>query len=248
LAIRSGHGHRSDVLWVLPKPHCFAFLKLYWAAPLWSQDGLRSDLGTSLGWRAGDQVKKRTRLGMASNIYHWGLHPWADLWPSWSGRLALFQLSEGSSLTIRSEFYPILSNVCFGAGRSTCIESLRYLPPLLWPWRLRWRLGSTQANAGLKTSSLWPASRPERLSVLLITGITADWTVFLCFARYWTARVKIPVRVNMGLAFLAAWCSSFWWGRTWAILFSTFGSFPGGLCRNTACFTPVHTPLAVEGR
>jgi BCCT family betaine/carnitine transporter len=69
------------------------------------EDGVRTDWAP-LGAAAGDQEASR-KLGMASTVFHWGLHPWA-IYAVLALALGLFSYNKGLPLTIRSAFYPLL--------------------------------------------------------------------------------------------------------------------------------------------
>lgn len=69
------------------------------------ENGVRTDWAP-LGGAIGDPAQAK-RLGMASTIYHWALHPWA-IYAILALGLALFSFNKGLPLTIRSVFYPLL--------------------------------------------------------------------------------------------------------------------------------------------
>ncbi|MDW3204644.1 MAG: BCCT family transporter [Alphaproteobacteria bacterium] len=157
------------------------------------ENGVRTDWAP-LGAAAGDQAEA-LRLGMATTIFHWALHPWA-IYAVVALSLALFSYNKGLPLSIRSAFYPIFGERVWGwVGH--VIDTLAVFATL-FGLATSLGLGATQANAGLEELFGIPAS--STAEVVLISGITA--IALISVLRGLEGGVKVLSEINMGLAFL----------------------------------------------
>jgi len=129
------------------------------------EDGVRTDWAP-LGAAAGDQ-SAAISLGMASTIFHWGIHPWA-IYAVVALALALFSFNKGLPLTMRSVFYPILGERVWG-WPGHVIDVLAVFATL-FGLATSLGLGAQQATAGL--SYLFGVEPTDTNMVLLIIAIT----------------------------------------------------------------------------
>ncbi len=157
------------------------------------ENGVRTDWAP-LGGAEGDQAEA-VRLGMATTIFHWALHPWA-IYAVVALSLALFSYNKGLPLSIRSAFYPIFGERVWGwVGH--VIDTLAVFATL-FGLATSLGLGATQANAGLEELFGIPAS--GTMEVVLISGITA--IALISVLRGLEGGVKVLSEINMGLALL----------------------------------------------
>ena len=118
-----------------------------------------------LGLEASDTAA--VRLGMASAIYHWGIHGWA-VYAVVALSIAFASYNLGLPMTLRSAFYPLMGNAVggrFGHG----IDILAVFATL-FGLATSLGLGAKQVAAGL--AHLWGTSATDTTQVLLIVGIT----------------------------------------------------------------------------
>ena len=108
------------------------------------------------------------RLGMASAIYHWGLHAWA-MYAVVALSIAFASYNLGLPLTLRSAFYPLMGAAVWGRfGHGIDILAIF---ATLFGLATSLGLGAQQVAAGL--AHLWGAPVTETTQVLLIAGITS---------------------------------------------------------------------------
>ena len=135
------------------------------------------------------------RLGMATTIFHWGLHPWA-IYAIVGLSLALFTYNKGLPLSVRSMFYPIFGERVWG-WTGHIIDTLAVFATL-FGLATSLGIGAEQANAGLNFLFGIPVNDVSK--VLLITGITAVALVSVIAGL--DAGVKRLSEINMILAAL----------------------------------------------
>jgi len=154
------------------------------------EDGLRTDWAP-LGGAGGDVVEAR-RLGMASTIFNWGLHPWA-IYAIVALALALFSYNKGLPLTLRSAFYPIFGERVWG-----------------WPGHIVDILAVFATVFGLATSLGIGAQQAAGLNFLFGFGTGSSMLILLIILitlvaigsilRGLDGGVKVLSEINMGLA------------------------------------------------
>ena len=118
-----------------------------------------------LGLEASDTAA--VRLGMASAIYHWGIHGWA-VYAVVALSIAFASYNLGLPMTLRAAFYPLMGNAVggrFGHG----IDILAVFATL-FGLATSLGLGAKQVAAGL--AHLWGTPATDTTQVLLIVGIT----------------------------------------------------------------------------
>lgn len=156
------------------------------------EDGERTDWAP-LGAADGDEVAAR-KLGMASTVFHWGLHPWA-IYAVLALALALFSYNKGLPLTIRSAFYPLFGDRVWGwLGHFIDIIAVF---ATLFGLATSLGVGAKQANSGLNEVFSMPVG-PAWQSLLII-GITM--VALISVLRGLEGGVKRLSEINMLLAF-----------------------------------------------
>ncbi|MFO7808679.1 BCCT family transporter [Guyparkeria sp.] len=157
------------------------------------EDGARTDWAP-LGGAEGDQNAAMS-LGMASTIFHWGLHPWA-IYAIVALSLAIFSYNKGLPLTVRSMFYPLLGERIWG-WPGHIIDILAVFATL-FGLATSLGIGAQQASAGL--SHLFGVPEGNTTLVLLIAAITAVAIVSIVAGV--DKGVKRLSEINMVLAFV----------------------------------------------
>jgi BCCT family betaine/carnitine transporter len=156
------------------------------------EDGVRTDWAP-LGAAEGDSESAR-KLGMASTVFHWGLHPWA-IYAVLALALALFSYNKGLPLTIRSAFYPIFKDRVWG-WTGHVIDIIAVFATL-FGLATSLGLGAKQANSGLNEVFGLPFGPTSQ--AVLIVGITL--IALISVLRGLEGGVKRLSEINMVLAF-----------------------------------------------
>ena len=118
-----------------------------------------------LGLEAADTAA--ARLGMASAIYHWGIHGWA-IYAVVALSIAFASYNLGLPMTLRSAFYPLMGEAVWGRlGHGIDILAVF---ATLFGLATSLGLGAEQLAAGF--AHLWGTPVTEITQVLLIVGIT----------------------------------------------------------------------------
>ena len=118
-----------------------------------------------LGLEAADPAA--ARLGMASTIYHWGIHGWA-IYAVVAVSIAFASYNLGLPMTLRSAFYPLMGEAVWGRfGHGLDILAVF---ATLFGLATSLGLGAQQLAAGL--AHLWGTPTTDTTQVLLIAGIT----------------------------------------------------------------------------
>ena len=118
-----------------------------------------------LGLEAADTAA--ARLGMASTIYHWGIHGWA-IYAVVAVSIAFASYNLGLPMTLRSAFYPLMGEAVWGRfGHGIDILAVF---ATLFGLATSLGLGAQQLAAGL--AHLWGTPTTDTTQVLLIAGIT----------------------------------------------------------------------------
>ncbi len=121
-----------------------------------------------LGLKATDTAA--ARLGLASAIYHWGIHGWA-MYAVVALGIAFASYNLGLPMTLRSAFYPLMGDAVWGRfGHG--IDTLAVFATL-FGLATSLGLGAQQAAAGLAHLLGAPATNTTTTQVLLIVGITS---------------------------------------------------------------------------
>ena len=149
--------------------------------------------GTPLNVEPNTPEAKDMALGAV--MYHWGLHPWA-IYGVVALSLAFFAYNKGMPLTIRSAFYPILGERCWGwAGH--VIDVLAVLATI-FGLATSLGLGAKQAAGGMHF--LFDTPNAINVQIAIIVGVTA--AAVISVMRGLDGGVKLLSNINMGLAAL----------------------------------------------
>lgn len=132
-------------------------------------------------------------LAMASTIYHWGLHAWA-IYALVGLALAFFTFNCKLPLTLRSVFYPLLGDRCWG-WPGHVIDTFAVLATL-FGLATSLGLGASQVNAGLSQLMGFSDDFATKAVIILIVSAIAIASVI----RGLDQGVKILSNANMLLA------------------------------------------------
>ncbi|MEE4379369.1 MAG: BCCT family transporter [Candidatus Competibacteraceae bacterium] len=132
---------------------------------------------------------------MGATMFHWGLHPWA-IYALVGLSLAFFAFNKGMPLTIRSVFYPLLGERCWGwAGH--LIDLLAVLATI-FGLATSLGLGAQQAAGGLHF--LFDIPNTLNVQIAIIVAVTS--VAIFSVVRGIDGGVKLLSNINMGLALL----------------------------------------------
>lgn len=132
---------------------------------------------------------------MGATMYHWGLHPWA-IYGVVALALAFFAFNQNMPLTIRSAFYPILGERCWGwAGH---IIDLLAVLATLFGLATSLGLGAKQAAGGLHF--LFDIPNTINVQIAIIVAVTS--VAIISVVRGMHGGVKLLSNINMSLALL----------------------------------------------
>jgi BCCT family betaine/carnitine transporter len=132
-------------------------------------------------------------LALGATMFHWGLHPWA-IYALVGLALAFFTYNKGLPLTIRSAFYPILGERCWG-WMGNVIDILAVVATI-FGLATSLGLGAQQASGGL--NYLFGIANDLSTQIAVIIAVTA--VALISVARGLNGGVKILSNVNMVLA------------------------------------------------
>ncbi|MCG7982804.1 MAG: BCCT family transporter [Candidatus Thiodiazotropha lotti] len=147
--------------------------------------------GTPLNVAANSPEAARTAMG--ATMFHWGLHPWA-IYAVVALSLAFFAYNKGMPLTIRSAFYPILGESCWG-WPGHIIDLLAVLATI-FGLATSLGLGAQQAAGGL--NHLFDIPNAINTQIAIIIGVTS--IAIFSVVRGIDGGVKLLSNVNMALA------------------------------------------------
>lgn len=162
-------------------------------------------------------------LALSATMYHWGLHPWA-IYAVVGLALAFFAYNKGLPLTIRSVFYPILGERCWGPI-GNFIDILAVLATI-FGLATSLGLGAQQAAGGL--SYLMGTENSVELQIGFIVVVTL--IAIVSVSRGLDGGIKILSNMNMLLA-VALLALLIAIGPTLAIG-DTIGTIVGGYTNN----------------
>ncbi|WP_370185649.1 BCCT family transporter [Alloalcanivorax sp.] len=134
-------------------------------------------------------------MALGAVMYHWGLHPWA-IYGVVALSLAFFAYNKGMPLTIRSAFYPILGERCWG-WPGHIIDVLAVLATI-FGLATSLGLGAKQAAGGMHF--LFDTPNAINVQIGIIVGVTA--AAVISVMRGLDGGVKLLSNINMGLAAL----------------------------------------------
>jgi BCCT family betaine/carnitine transporter len=173
--------------------------------------------GTPLNVAA--RTEEAKNMALSATMYHWGLHPWA-IYAVVGLALAFFSYNKGLPLTIRSAFFPIFGERCWGFI-GNFIDILAVLATI-FGLATSLGFGAQQAAGGL--SHLFGISSGISTQIGFIIVVTT--IAVISVARGLDGGVKLLSNINMIIAAgLAALILAV--GPTLAI-FDTFGEIATG--------------------
>ncbi|QOC21752.1 BCCT family transporter [Wenzhouxiangella sp. AB-CW3] len=141
--------------------------------------------GTPLNVDGGDAT-----ASLGATMYHWGLHPWA-IYGVVALSLAFFAYNKGLPLTIRSTFYPLIGDRCWGPIGHV-IDTLAVLATL-FGLATSLGLGAQQAAGGM--SFLFGIDGGLTTQIAIIVGVTA--IALISVLRGIHGGVRILSNINM---------------------------------------------------
>ncbi|MCU7796048.1 MAG: BCCT family transporter [Candidatus Thiodiazotropha sp. (ex Myrtea spinifera)] len=133
------------------------------------------------------------RAAIGATMFHWGLHPWA-IYAVVALSLAFFAFNKGMPLTIRSAFYPIFGDACWGwVGH--VIDLLAVLATI-FGLATSLGLGAQQAAGGLQ--HLFGIPNEINTQIAIIIGVTS--VAVFSVIRGIEGGVKVLSNINMAFA------------------------------------------------
>jgi BCCT family betaine/carnitine transporter len=132
-------------------------------------------------------------LALGATMYHWGLHPWA-IYGVVALALAFFCYNKGLPMTIRSAFYPLLGEKCWGPIGNV-IDILAVLATI-FGLATSLGLGAQQASGGL--NYLFGIENSLTTQIVVIVCVTA--VALMSVARGLDGGVKLLSNINMVIA------------------------------------------------
>lgn len=182
------------------------FSRLSWLAMLFSAGigiglmfwGVAEPLAYYTSWggtplNVAPNTAEAAEMAMAATMFHWGFHPWA-MYALVALSLAFFTFNKGMPLTIRSAFYPLLGDACWGwAGH---IIDLLAVFATIFGLATSLGLGAQQATGGL--NHLFDIPNTINTQLIVIAGITS--IAIVSVVRGLDGGVKVLSNINMGLA------------------------------------------------
>jgi len=155
-------------------------------------------------------------LAVTTSIFHWGLHAWA-IYIIVAASLAFFHYNKGLPLTIRSVFYPLIGDRCWGwTGH---IIDIVAVVATLFGLATSLGLGASQAASGLH----YLFNAPEGLITQILVIITISSITVISVMRGLDGGIKILSNINMIFAF-SLLCFVFLVGPSWLLLKSLFNN------------------------
>jgi len=149
--------------------------------------------GTPLNVTAG--TPEAAELALAATLYHWGLHAWA-IYAVIALALAFFSFNCELPLTLRSAFYPLLGERCWG-WPGHVIDTFAVLATI-FGLATSLGLGASQVNAGLTMLFGFEDSFNTKLSIIILVTFVA----ILSVVRGLEGGVKVLSNFNIALAAL----------------------------------------------
>ncbi len=156
--------------------------------------------GTPLG--VTPQTPEAAELAMAATLYHWGLHAWS-VYAVIALALAFFSYNCKLPLTLRSAFYPLLGERCWG-WPGHVIDTFAVLATI-FGLATSLGLGASQVNAGLTMLFGTEDALNTKISVIVLVTFIAIISV----VRGLDGGVKVLSNINMVLAALLLACIAF---------------------------------------
>lgn len=149
--------------------------------------------GTPLN--AAPRTPAGAETAMGATMFHWGLHPWA-IYAVVGLSLSFFTYNKDLPLTIRSGFFPLIGERCWGwFGHAIDIVAVL---ATIFGLATSLGFGAQQAASGLKF--LFGIDSGIATQIAIIIGVTS--VAIISVVRGLDGGVKILSNLNMGLACL----------------------------------------------
>jgi BCCT family betaine/carnitine transporter len=139
------------------------------------------------------QTPQAADLAMAATMYHWGFHAWS-IYAVVALALAFFSFNCKLPLTLRSAFYPLLGERCWG-WPGHVIDTFAVLATI-FGLATSLGLGAAQVNAGM--AMLFGIE--EGLNTKLVVIVFVTFIAILSVVRGLEGGVKVLSNINMALA------------------------------------------------
>ena len=134
-------------------------------------------------------------MAMGATMFHWGLHPWA-IYAVVGLSLAFFAYNKGMPLTIRSAFYPLLGDRCWG-WIGHVIDTVAVVATI-FGLATSLGFGAKQAASGMHFLFGFGNGLPTQL--VIVAGVTS--VAVMSVVRGLDGGVKVLSNINMFLAAL----------------------------------------------
>jgi len=141
------------------------------------------------------QTQAAADMAMAATMYHWGLHAWS-IYAVIGLALAFFTFNCKLPLTLRSAFYPLLGERCWG-WPGHVIDTFAVLATM-FGLATSLGLGASQVNAGLGLLFGIEDALNTKISIMIVVSFVAVISV----VRGLNGGVKVLSNLNMVLAAL----------------------------------------------
>ncbi|WNC72436.1 BCCT family transporter [Thalassotalea psychrophila] len=156
------------------------------------------------------------QLAITASVFHWGVHGWA-FFIIVAVALAFFHYNKGLPLTIRSVFYPIIGDRCWGWPGH--IIDISAVVATLFGLATSLGLGATQASSGLN----YLFNAPDGLITQILVIVTISAITVISVKRGLQGGIKLLSNINMFFAFLLL-CFVFLVGPSVLLLESFFNN------------------------
>jgi len=147
--------------------------------------------GTPLNVAAG--TPEGARMALGATMFHWGLHPWA-IYAVVGLALAFFAYNKGLPLTIRSAFFPLLGDRCWGPIGH--VIDILAVVATIFGLATSLGLGAQQAASGLHFLFGLDNGLQTQMAVIVLVSAVARYSV----ARGLDGGVKLLSNINMVIA------------------------------------------------
>lgn len=147
--------------------------------------------GTPLGVAANSP--EAAHMAMGATMFHWGLHPWG-IYAVVGLSLAFFSYNKGMPLTIRSAFYPLLGERCWG-WMGHVIDTVAVVATI---FGLATSLGFGAKQAASGMHFLFDVENSITTQLIIIAGVTS--VALISVLRGLDGGVKLLSNINMLIA------------------------------------------------
>lgn len=139
------------------------------------------------------KTAEAAKMALGATMFHWGLHPWA-IYAVVGLALAFFSYNKGLPLTIRSAFFPLIGDRCWGPIGNV-IDILAVLATV-FGLATSLGLGAQQAAGGLHYLFGVSGGLSTQISVIILVTVIASYSV----AQGLDGGVKLLSNINMVIA------------------------------------------------